>query len=96
MLISSQLFLSSEERNSPSPNVQHSSREPITDSNHPCESAGDDDFTYPIVDDVLDESPAPLSDEVELPSTSDSVSNQPEATCQVLPSSLMELYSEEY
>ena len=68
-------FEASEERDSPSPNVQHNSREPIADSNHLCESAGGDNFPYPIVDDVLDESPAPLSDEVDLASTSDSVSN---------------------
>lgn len=63
-IIPKESFVACEQKESLLPNIEHCSREPIAESDHLCESAGDDEFTYPIVDDVFDESSAPLSDEV--------------------------------
>ena len=95
-IIAKESFEACEENDSQLMSEKHPSRGPIADPNDLCESAGDDDFTCPIIYDNIEESSTSLSDEIESSSTSDSVGKQPEATCQVLPSPLTELYSEEY
>ena len=95
-IIPKESFKACEEKDSQLPREKHSSSGPIADPNHLCESAGDDDFTCPNIDDIIEESFASPSDEIEPSSTSESVSKPPEATSQVLPSPLTELYSEEY